>query len=282
MTRIRRILTFLLAVFCLSALLFLSGCGPGIYIFWHGVRDERGDWPTPRNSPYSQWICREKNLFFCMWAENMREATGEYRSGDTVWHIQGKPDSLYGIIRFTFNTADTREASEQTDGSGVPYARLVRGKEAYVTFSYLYQDGAMTCTVRESDHEDFRPQDVLTFDRSSDLAQMPRARFQCREMPMWLDAFYDADGYYAGKIEVGGKEYDIRMIKCSDADCYTVYWYYPEGYPIDYIPAKTFIIFRDQTMIWNITDAEPYLPRDYSAGIFPGATLTFTVETAQN
>jgi len=277
MTRIRRILPFLLAVSCLLALLFLSGCGPGIYIFWHGVRVDRGDWPTPTDSPYSKWICRERDLYFCMWADDVRDATGEYRSGDTVWHIQGEPNSLWGCIRFTFNTADSREVSEQTDENGVPYAKLSRGKEALVAFDYLYQNGAMTCKVTESDHEDFQKGDTFTFDKAP-ISQTLRARFRCQEMDMWLDAFEATDDFYTGMIVIDGTAYHIRVLKCSDTDCYTVYWYYPEG-QIQYIPAETFITFQNQKMIWSLTDASPELPKDFPDGIFSRATLTFVEKT---
>ena len=274
-----RIKPFRIPLLLLALLSFVSvsltGCVPNdAYV----QSRRQGYFPTSYDYPFAKWVCREKNLYFCMWPSQY-SMTGEYISEDKVQGVYAMA-AFYNELAFTFYTPEEKKESEHTDANGVPFYHYSETYEdyAHVTTRYEYHDGIMTCTVFTSEHEDFVQGEVFTFVNVGTVNRSPKERWRCLELDLYLDSYDDVDFFYAGKYTKESAFYTIWAIQrdvngkfdvlTGDKNSDTVW---------DYL-GNVYIEIKDDQMIWQITDAAQQFPERFSFWDYPYATLTFVRE----
>ena len=276
MRRHRRLFSALLLLFCLAALIApLTGCGPNTAYL---QSEKQGYFPKKYDYPFAKWVCCEKNLYFCMWPSQY-SMTGEYISEDEVQGVYAM--SLYNELAFTFYTPEEKKESEHKDANEIPFYHYYdeyEEEKKRVTTSYAYHDGIMTCTVIISEHEDFPQGEVFTFVNVGTVNRSPKERWRCLELDLYLDSYDDVDFFYAGKYTKEDAFYTIWAIRhdvngkfdvlTGDKNSDTVWGYL----------GSVYIEFKDDQMVWQITDAAQQFPERFSFWDYPYATLTFVRE----
>ena len=276
MRRHRRLFSALLLLFCLAALIApLTGCVPSnAYL----QSEEQGYFPKKYDYPFAKWVCREKNLYFCMWPSQY-SMTGEYVSEEETQGI--RVSGFLNELAFTFYTPEEKKESEHKDANGVPfyrYSEAYKEKQTEVTCRYAYHDGIMTCTVFYSEHEDFVQGEVFTFVNVGTVNQSPKERWRCLELDLYLDSYDDVDFFYAGEWVKEGTAYAIWAIQRDVNGKFDILTNGKVSETVSCYLECAYIDVKDDQMIWQITDAAQQIPEHFSFWDYPYATLTFVRE----
>jgi len=269
-----RILVFLLAL--LSFTFVLTGCAPNQAYF---ESKKQGYFPTAYDYPFTKWVCREKNLYFCMWP-NSFAMTGEYVSDEETLGLDAS--CLYNRLDFTLFRPEDKTESEHKDANGVPFYRYTEAYEeeerVRVETFYEYHDGIMTCTVFYSEHEDFRQNEVFTFENAGKVTQSPEARWRCQELDLYLDSYEGVDFFYAGELTKEGAAYTVWATRHDINGKFDILTNGKVSDTVSCYLECAYIECDGDTMVWQITDAAQRFPDRFNFWDYPGATLTFVRE----
>lgn len=278
MRRHHRLFSALLLLFCLAALIApLTGCSPNAAYL---QSKKEGKFPTSDDFPLTKWVCREKNLYFCMLDGREGEMYGEYSDGITFHTVTAS--TLYGSLVLAFSPKHNTEVSWPDDESENTFCKAPQEAVKTVSTLYSYENGRILCTVRNSEMEAFSENDTLTFDPAGRIAQTPEARWRCEETNMYLDSFSDADGYFSGEIILGEKRHSVQAFRRHGDNYYrfslnvngvtTI----ADAYP--YALVNGYFIMKEDQIVCRLSEEHLLSPKSYPYWDYPYATLTFVRE----
>ena len=207
MKKCRSAVCFLLC-FCL---LFLSGCGPSLA--WQRGK-KQGLYPETKDFPNTKWVCRELDLYFCMFANGERKMIGEYVNEGKSYRVVAEI-GLYDCLTIDLISTTNVSPSEHL---GEPLVSCETVTHCEIHTHYIYQNNSIICTVSGYEPEvgESIPE-TLTFDCVGTIAAQPSERWYCLERDMYLDAFSDVNGYYRGEIAIDGKRVLLQACEIGNS-----------------------------------------------------------------
>jgi len=269
-----RLISALLLLSCVIVMFSsLIGCGPNAGYL---QSEKEGKFPTSDEFPLTKWVCREKNLYFCMLDGREGEMTGAYSDGETTYTVTASV--LYGSLVFAVSPREKADASPSDD----TFRQAPQDVAKTVSTLYRYENDQIICTVRNSEMTVFSEGDTLTFVAAGRIAQMPEARWRCEETDMYLDSFTDADGYFRGEIVLGEKRHSVQAYRRHGDHYYRLSLNVngvtatADAYP--YALVNGYFSMEENKIVCHLSDEHLLSPDQYPYWVYSGVTLTFVRE----